>query len=221
MGFPPKFCFLKSSTGDPLIPLHSRECRKQIPRPPTLVSLRNTTNFAKSNEIASKFAGHRWCSSGKGQLLGSMAPASLHVQEGGSTESTWGMHQLFYTQLSCKLRAQDNFGDHCLLNSPLPGLQAIHPSHAAELTGEREKENAKAAHLLCKGTILHIPEEANNWFCCRNRMGFQRKRGVTHMTAISFLRMLNLVTKLALPRESLMSTTEGQGERSAALSLGH
>lgn len=126
-----------------------------------------------------------------------------------------------YTQLSCKLRAQDNFGDHCLLNSPLPGLQAIHPSHAAELTGDREKENAKAAHLLCKRAILHIPEEANNWFCCRNRMGFQRKRGVTHMTAISFLRMLNLVTKLALPGESLMSATEGQGERSAALSLGH
>lgn len=41
------------------------------------------------------------------------------------------------------------------------------------------------------------------------------------MTAISFLRMLNLVTKLALPGESLMSATEGQGERSAALSLGH
>lgn len=44
-----------------------------------------------------------------------------------------------YTQLSCKLRAQDNFGDHCLLNSPLPGLQAIHPSHAAGMgTGKKK-----------------------------------------------------------------------------------
>lgn len=66
MGFPCKFCFLKCSTTDPLIPLHGRQCRKHISSPPASVLLRNTTNFAKSNEIASEFAGHRCCSSGKG-----------------------------------------------------------------------------------------------------------------------------------------------------------
>lgn len=47
------------------------------------------------------------------------------------------------------------------------------------------------------------------------------ERGIKHMTAISFLRILNLVTKYTVPGGSLMSSKEGKLESSAAVSLDH
>lgn len=48
-----------------------------------------------------------------------------------------------------------------------------------------------------------------------------RGKEIKHMTAISFLHILNLVTKSAISRESLKWAKEGQVENSAALSLDH
>lgn len=113
-------------------------------------------------------------------------------------------------------------GIHCLLHPPLPWLQAnpAQPRSWADWgQGIRKRQRHSPTLqitlliLLRKQTIALAAEIAG---ILRGR-----ERGVKHMTAISFLHILNLVTKSTVPRGSLMSAKEGQLESSAALSLDH
>lgn len=87
--------------------------------------------------------------------------------------------------------------------------------------GRGDKETPVSfTHLA--NAMLVTPEETHSALTAEI-MGILRGREkeIKHKTAVSFLHILNMITKSTISRESLKWTKEGQLESSAALSLDH
>lgn len=220
--------FLKSNTRDPFNPTAQQKIWKQICGP---THFRATTGILIPPEAMEwpprllAAGAELWIcrGCGEGQLVGSLAPASLDPSSEQEVLGRFEGTSSCFAQPSRKLqgigRCQGpTFTSFSSLMASGKSIPVTLPSWLER--GDKKTPmsltylaNAVLLILMRKHTIALTAETV--WILRG------REKGVKQKTAISFLHILNLVTKSAISRESLKWAKEGQPESSAALSLDH